>query len=185
MAKLVDNEYTVRPFLPKLLPGLIKIEPVVADPEARGVVNKAIKTLREVGKVPENSDGSDLPPIKVHTASEVSPHLVAAIKKVHSSTPLNKDSPLVVYVSQIAANLINARNYEATEWESALVAYVSLGLPDADKAKEVVREVLDKSASAQGETVAAFDDEEEGEDLCNCTFSLAYGAKVRVSLRCF
>jgi elongation factor 3 len=178
MAKLVDNEYTVRPFLPKLLPGLIKIEPVVADPEARGVVNKAIKTLREVGKVPENSDGSDLPPIKVHTASEVSPHLVAAIKKVHSSTPLNEDSPLVVYVSQIAANLINARNYEATEWESALVAYVSLGLPDADKAKEVVREVLDKSASAQGETVAAFDDEEEGEDLCNCTFSLAYGAKI-------
>ena len=50
MAKLVDNEHTVRPFLPKLLPGLIKVENTVADPEARGVVVKAIKTLREIGK---------------------------------------------------------------------------------------------------------------------------------------
>ncbi|KAE8218201.1 hypothetical protein CF326_g9226, partial [Tilletia indica] len=34
MAKLVDNERVVRPFLPKLLPGLIKIETTMADPEA-------------------------------------------------------------------------------------------------------------------------------------------------------
>lgn len=56
MAKLVDNERTVRPFLPKLLPGLIKMESTMADPEARSVCQRAIKTLREIGQV--EGDGS-------------------------------------------------------------------------------------------------------------------------------
>jgi elongation factor 3 len=60
MAKLVDSHVTVRPFIPKLLPGLIKVEGVIGDPEARGV-GKAIATLRQVGQVPAESDGSDLP----------------------------------------------------------------------------------------------------------------------------
>ena len=62
MTKLVDNERTVRPFLGKLLPGLIKIESTLADPEARSVVQRAIKTLREVGKV--TGDGSDVKPLE-------------------------------------------------------------------------------------------------------------------------
>jgi elongation factor 3 len=58
MAKLVDSAVTVRPFIPKLLPGLIKIETSIGDPEARGVVSKAIATLRQIGEVPADSDGS-------------------------------------------------------------------------------------------------------------------------------
>merc|ERR1711939_1175023 len=41
-----------------------------------------------------------------------------------------------------------------------------------------VRDILEASAKEAGEAVESFDDEEEGEDLCNCTFSLAYGAKI-------
>merc|ERR1711939_914372 len=41
-----------------------------------------------------------------------------------------------------------------------------------------VRDILEASAKEAGESVEVFDDEEEGEDLCNCTFSLAYGAKI-------
>ncbi|KAG8709628.1 translational elongation factor EF-1 alpha [Ceratobasidium sp. 394] len=66
MSKLVNNEFTVPPFIPKLLPGLIKISDPVADPEARGVVN-AITTLRQVGKIPGFEDGSNLPPPKAAT----------------------------------------------------------------------------------------------------------------------
>ena len=62
MSKLVDNERTVRPFLPKLLPGLIKIETTVSDPEARSVVQRAINTLRQVGKV--DGDGSEVKPLE-------------------------------------------------------------------------------------------------------------------------
>lgn len=75
---------------------------------------------------------------------------------------------------------MNARNCEATEWETALVPYITLALPNdaSDKAQDVARDILERSANETGEEVEVFPDEEEGEDLCNCTFSLAYGAKI-------
>lgn len=177
MTKLVDNEYVVRPFIPKLLPGLIKLEGQVADPEARGVVNKAIKTMQDVAKT--TGDGSDLPPPRVQDPKQVADNLIAALKKYFPQSPLTATSPLVVYISQLGSSLIDARNYEQTEWETTLIPYVSLGVSqDATKAPSIVRDLLERTAKATGETVDANDDEEEGEDLCNCTFSLAYGAKI-------
>ncbi|KAL8293230.1 hypothetical protein RQP46_000924 [Phenoliferia psychrophenolica] len=179
MAKLVDNEHTVRPFLPKLLPGLIKVENTVADPEARGVVVKAIKTLREIGKT--DGDGTDLPPPKVQTAALSAPLVVVAIQAVDPDTKLTTASPLIDYIASLVANLINGRNYEPTEWDVTLIPYVSLALPHAlraNAAQGIVRDLLEKSAQEEGEVVEVFEDEEEGEDLCNCTFSLAYGAKI-------
>ena len=49
------------------------------------------------------------------------------------------------------------------------------GEPDAVK---VANEWVIKSASIGEEADEALEDEEEGEDLCNCQFSLAYGAKI-------
>ncbi|KNZ57536.1 uncharacterized protein VP01_2134g3 [Puccinia sorghi] len=184
MAKLVDSEVTVRPFIPQLLPALIKMAEVTGDPEARGVVNKAIATVRQVGNVPPQSDGTNMPPLKKHSAADVAKAVVAAIKKAggpDQRAGTNVDSPLVVYISEIGAALVNARNYEVTEWDSALIPYVTLALPPSiatEKAAAVVREVLEQSAKQEGDTVEVFEDEEEGEDLCNCTFSLAYGAKI-------
>jgi elongation factor 3 len=184
MSKLVDSEITVRPFIPSLLPALLKMAETVGDPEARGVVNKAIATLREVGKVPAGSDGTDMPPLKVHSPADVAKALAASIAKhggADKRAGINADAPLIKYIAFVGAALVNARNYEVTEWESALVAYVTLALSPsiaAEKAPVIVREVLDKSAAEEGDAVEVFDDEEEGEDLCNCTFSLAYGAKI-------
>jgi len=184
MSKLVDSEITVRPFIPTLLPALLKMAETVGDPEARGVVNKAVATLREVGKVPAGSDGTDMPPLKVHSPADVAKALAASIAKhggAEKRAGTNVDSPLIKYIAYVGAALVNARNYEVTEWESALVAYVTLALSPsvaAEKAPVIVREVLEKSAAEEGDAVEVFDDEEEGEDLCNCTFSLAYGAKI-------
>lgn len=184
MAKLVDSEVTVRPFIPQLLPALIKMAEITGDPEARGVVNKAIATVRQVGKVPPGSDGTDMPPLKKHAPADVAKAVVAAIQKAGGSSQragTNVDSPLVVYISEIGAALVNARNYEVTEWDSALIPYVSIALPPAiatEKSASVVREVVEQSAKEEGDVVEVFEDEEEGEDLCNCTFSLAYGAKI-------
>ena len=38
MSKLVDSPITLHPFLPKLLPGLIKVETTIGNPEVRSVV---------------------------------------------------------------------------------------------------------------------------------------------------
>ena len=86
MSKLVDNEYTVRPFVPKLLPGLIKTQETVSDPEARGVVVKAIATLRQTANVP-TGDGSDLPPLKMAEATNLAASVVEIYKKA-GATPV-------------------------------------------------------------------------------------------------
>jgi len=96
MAKLVDNEYTVRPFIPKLLPGLIKISETIADPEARGVVNRAIKTLREVAKIPEG-DGTDLPPPKIAEGPHLSTNLIGEFIKQKTAVVPDSDNRAIQY----------------------------------------------------------------------------------------
>lgn len=173
MAKLVDSEETVRPFIPKLLPGLIKIETAMGDPEARGVVNKTIATLRQVGNVPADSDGTDLPPLKVIESATLSSSLVSIYQK-HGITIT--PSPALAYISNLAAALVSSKNFEETDW-STLVPYLTL-LSTQVEAKDIVQHWLLKSATEGDDVNGVEEEEEEGEDLCNCTFSLAYGAKI-------
>ncbi|KAK7449728.1 translational elongation factor EF-1 alpha [Stygiomarasmius scandens] len=174
MAKLVDNAATVRPFIPKLLPGLIKVETTIGDPEARGVVGKAINTLRQVGEVPASSDGSDLPPLKKAEATQLASGLAASYKKLGGVLPANHVA--VTYASALAANMCNSKNFDVPEWET-LAPYIAFASTSADPV-QVTREWVVRSASDDIEEEEVPEDEEEGEDLCNCQFSLAYGAKI-------
>ena len=176
MAKLVDNEYTVRPFIPKLLPALIKVSETVADPEARGVVNRAIATLRSVGNVPEGEDGSNLGPAPKAEPAACAAAIVATYTKLGATAP-SAESPSIVYASTLAANLITNRNFDQTSWETSLVPFLGFASGSGDALK-VTQEYLQKAASEVDTDTRVFEDEEEGEDLCNCTFSLAYGAKI-------
>ncbi|PWN41978.1 P-loop containing nucleoside triphosphate hydrolase protein [Ceraceosorus guamensis] len=175
MSKLVDNERTVRPFLPKLLPGLIKVESAMADPEARSVVQRAIKTLRDIGQLPADADGTNLKPLEDVDIQKT----LQLVQKALGQQTLNGPELLTHHVAQLATNLANARNFEESEWETTLGPYVTLFKnADQEKSKAVVRELLLALARSTSEDAEVFEDEEEGEDLCNCQFSLAYGAKI-------
>src|SRR5271163_1902070 len=92
MSKLVDSHVTVRPFIPKLLPGLIKVKTTIGDPEARGIIGKAIATLHQVGQVPNESDGSDLPPLALADEKQLASSLVSIYKKLGTTvSPGNVD----------------------------------------------------------------------------------------------
>ncbi|KAF8748850.1 elongation factor 3 [Rhizoctonia solani] len=177
MSKLVDNEYTVRPFIPKLLPGLIKISEQVADPEARGVVNKAIATVRQVGKLSDTDDGSNLPPVKGTDPAAYAATISLQYKKSGANPVPEAAHPAVQYAARLAANLIAARNFDVPAWESALVPYFEIVTSSPEPAT-IARELLLRSANEADDAEGDNDDEEEGEDLCNCQFSLAYGAKI-------
>ncbi|KAG0145043.1 hypothetical protein CROQUDRAFT_707334 [Cronartium quercuum f. sp. fusiforme G11] len=109
-----------------------------------------------------------MPPLRKHSPANVTQALGAAIKKAggdHQRSATRTDFPLIMFISEIGAALINACNYKVTEWDSALVPYVSLAFPPSNvpsKASVVVREVLEQSTKEEGETVEVFDDEEEG-----------------------
>jgi elongation factor 3 len=175
MSKLVDSHITVRPFIPKLLPGLIKAEVAMGDPEARSVVERAIKTLREVGQVPADSDGSDLPPLKLAEPVGLAKTL-AKIYKEQASLDIPLADVTTLYVSSLAANMVNAKNFDVPQWETLapFLAFIS----DKPDAIQISREYVVKSSAEDAEDDDVAEDEEEGEDLCNCQFSLAYGAKI-------
>ncbi len=174
MSKLVDSHVTVRPFIPKLLPGLIKVETTIGDPEARGVVGRAIATLRQVGQVPADSDGSNLPALKLAEPTQAVNTLVAVYKKLGGEIGSNDVS--AVYAAALAVNLINSKNFDVPEWEtlSPYLAFMTVS-PDG---VAVSREWVVRSANEGTSDDEVPEDEEEGEDLCNCQFSLAYGAKI-------
>ena len=177
MSKLVDSEYTVRPFLPQLLPRLIKTADTIADPEARSVCNRAIATLRRIGKLPANSDGTDLPPLKIAEGSHLATNLVSLVKK-HGGATVDQINPALMYSGVLAASLVNAHNYDQQTWEATLPGYMKLALPSYDSLP-AVRELLQKKADEEESEEVRFADEEEGEDLCNIEqFNLAYGAKI-------
>lgn len=174
MAKLVDSPVTVRPFIPKLLPGLLKVETTIGDPEARGVVGKAIATLRQVGEVPADSDGTDLPALKQAEAGQLAHSLIAIYKKLGGE--VSPADVSVMYASSLAANLVNLKNFDVPEWDTLapFLAFAASTPASITVAREwVVRSATEDTGEEQVE-----DDEEEGEDLCNCQFSLAYGAKI-------
>ncbi|KIO17286.1 hypothetical protein M407DRAFT_33063 [Tulasnella calospora MUT 4182] len=173
MSKLVDSKYTVRPFTAKLLPGLIRMEEGMADPEARTVTQRAIRTLREVSKIPEG-DGSDLPPLKLADAAGIAKLAVGVYSKA-GVTPAAAD-PVVVYVSELAATLVASRNFEVADWEKALSPYLAY-ITDTPEPQTVARDLLLKCANEE-DVEEVPDDEELGDDLRNYQFSLAYGAKI-------
>nr|ODN91501.1 elongation factor 3 [Cryptococcus depauperatus CBS 7855] len=178
MSKLVDSEYTVRPFLPQLLPRLIKTSETIADPEARSVANRAIATLRRIGKVPAESDGSDLAPLPVAEGPQLATNLIQLFHKHGNVSSVEQANPGLAYAGVLAASLVNHHNFDQQTWEATLPPYIKLALPSYDSLP-AVRELLQKKADEAEADDIKFADEEEGEDLCNIEqFNLAYGAKI-------
>ncbi|KAK9453965.1 armadillo-type protein [Dipodascopsis uninucleata] len=179
MCKLVEDPQIVAPFLPKLMPGLKSNHDNIADPEARDVTLRALNTLIRVGDV---QDGK-IP--EVSTAGDVGVCL-ATLKNILQSEKFDKKfEPILEYVAAIAGTLVDEKNNEVVTWIELLTPYLTAFLHE-DKAKSVVDEFRKKSIAniPGGSTIE--EEEEEGEDLCNCEFSLAYGAKIllnRTALR--
>lgn len=171
MCKLVEDPQIVAPFLPKLMPGLQKNHDNMADPEARGKTQQALDTLIRVGdvkdgKIPEISTAGDPKIILGHIKS-----ILSSKKDV-----FEKFEPIFAYIAAIAGSLVDEGEEESALWIEHTKPYFAVILDEADAQKSA--EDLIKKASPKAVARAAEEDDEEGEDLCNCTFNLAYGAKI-------
>ncbi len=172
MCKLVEDPQIVAPFLGKLYPSLKANYSNIADPEARDVTLRAINTLKRVGdikaddKIPEVSTAGD---------TEVTLGVLNTLinKKVDS-----KFDAVKTFVSSIAGDLIDEKEISDEAWMSHLLPYITVWEHEVE-AKEIV-EQWRRKAILNIPDGPNFEDEDdnEGEDLCNCEFSLAYGAKI-------
>ncbi|KAK7892799.1 translational elongation factor EF-1 alpha [Exophiala xenobiotica] len=173
MCKLVEDPQIVAAFLPKLMPALIKNYENMADPEAREKTKQGLETLKRVGAVKE--DGS-FP--KVSTAGEIST-VMGVLKSILE--PKHKEAlkseAVLEYVAAIAGQLIDEKATDAPDWVSNTQEYLKtiVGENDAPAIADQLRKKASPGVEEEAEGEA---DDEEGEDLCNCQFNLAYGAKI-------
>jgi elongation factor 3 len=174
MCKLVEDPQIVAAFLPKLMPAMEKNHDTLADPEAREKTRQGLDTLIRVGavkdgKIPEVSKAGD-----VSTVLEV---LKTCLAPKHKDATSDKFAPILETIAAIGGQLIDEKEVEQVSWNQHLLPYVVAVVGDAD-AKNVVDSLRKRASPLVGADDEVEPDEEEGEDLCNCTFNLAYGAKI-------
>ncbi|KAL8660707.1 MAG: hypothetical protein Q9202_006287 [Teloschistes flavicans] len=174
MCKLVEDPQIVASFLPRLMPALQKNHDNLADPEAREKTKQGLDTLVRVGdvkdgKIPEVSHAGD-----VATVSAILKQIFASSSHKDKAA---KFQPVIDYVSAIAGQLIDEKDSDSASWTEQTLPYIVAIVGDSDS--RPIADALRKRASpGAADEEEAEEDDEAGEDLCNCTFNLAYGAKI-------
>ena len=173
MCKLVEDPQIVAAFLPKLMPALQKNYENMPDPEAREKTRQGLDTLIRVGavkdgKIPEVSHAGD-----ISTVSAILKSILSSSHKDHAP----RFEPMIDYVAAISGQLIDEKVTDSLSWIDNTLPYITVivGEKDARSIADALRKRASPGATDDEESEA---DDEEGEDLCNCTFNLAYGAKI-------
>jgi elongation factor 3 len=149
MSKLVEDPLEAQVFLPRLLPELEKVANEIADPDCRKVVERTMNLLRKLQI--EYSD------------NEILLLELTNIAKKHEETQM-------MFSTYVMSELLQLREKDIERWEFYLG---DIGRVLYDECWAVAS-LNDQNKGGQHEHVI----EEEGEQLCDCEFSLAYGAKI-------
>jgi len=109
--------------------------------------------------------------------------MAAILETVSATAPSLKvtDATIGAYLEYIAAmvsSMVEDLYFDDFEWKYVAVCpYLAPFLPEAD-AVSVCTALQARCFKESMPKDAAEDEDEEGEDLCNCEFSLGYGAKI-------
>lgn len=186
LCKLVRDPKDAAQFLPQLIPGLDKIIETAAFPEIRALATAARTTLHAAGGDIEdvnkfNAHIPNLKDLEIFITEEIK-RSVENPKIIDSST-----SVIITYSANIIRELIILENYKEQEWINGIVPYFKNFINEdiiTKTAKNIHRERarLDKERRMREAGLS----EDEGEEICNCDFSLAYGGMMlltRTTLR--
>jgi elongation factor 3 len=157
MVKLVENPLEIEPFLDELIPILKDSVDIIPDPEARNVALETYTTLNTtLSKISELKKKSGFWELKT-------------IKQYLSNKSINyKHDSHIDYSSYIIHSLITGKIIDINNYFTELSPYIS----DKTKIEEIHLEAL-KVININLENT-----DEEGHDLCQCEFTLAYGTKI-------
>ncbi|KAK9722695.1 translational elongation factor EF-1 alpha [Basidiobolus ranarum] len=176
MCKLVENPADAVQFLPKLLPGLDRIIEIGSNPELRTVAERARSTLVRVGGA---NTSASTPVFELVESAEVLEVLKKEITKVTPSTI--EVSPIALsYITTMCTGLVNRRCFDVVEWDLCIVPYLApiILQKNADVVCSEVLKFYKEWHENGAKDAAAAAEDEEGEELCNCEFSLAYGGMI-------
>merc|ERR1712060_306689 len=156
MCKVVEDPAAVLPVLPKLEPLVKAATEKISDPEARGMAERALKTLQK------SAQGAETKDIKPSDAIEI---FKEALGDQLADDEISK--AVLVHVGALAATATNMRSFDSEAWKSGvgIVAPFSTVVDDVRAKLEI--------ASKPKEEIE--EEDTEGVDLYKGSFSLAYG----------
>ena len=165
MSKLVDNPVDAAPFIPLLLPALETNASSIPDPEARGVTEKAVEQLNRL---------KDLCDKSISTRGDTS-KLEVEFKKVFTSAADGYEMT-VAHASSLATCLMDLGYMEDMQWKKNLSPLFLSYFDEATVTANIEKVRIE--AEKMMEPVVEEDEEDDADELCNCTFTLAYGTKI-------
>ena len=166
MSKLVDNPVDAAPFLPLLLPALETNAESIADPEAREVTERAVAQLQRLKGLADKA---------VTTRGDTS-KITAEFKTALGGAADGVDAMVIEHASVVATTMMDLHMMEDLQWKKNVAAGLKGFVSDADaeKATEAVRVKAEEMMVIPEEE----EEDDDAEELCNCTFTLAYGTKI-------
>jgi len=171
MTKLISNAGEATPFLDRVLPALERSFEELTDAEAKGVTQRAMKELELAQR--------DMADFKALSNEAV---LAIFQRECCFADVIDLHSETMEYVAAMCSSLISSRVFTEEDWMQAVVAYmVQSGACDEAKASDITSLVLKACAKEAKPPSSQEDVHEEGEDLCNCEFTLGYAAKILLS----
>merc|ERR1719198_1548284 len=154
MCKVVEDPAEVLPVMPRLEPLVASAAEKIADPEARGVAERALGTLRRAAGKGEE------------TRKKVQQSEALALLKA-SLGDATSDEDLAIHVAALAACATNMRSFDEAEWKSSMGCY--------DSFDSIIGELRAKMEVASKPKEEVEEDDDDGVDLYKGSFSLAYG----------
>ena len=157
MCKLVEHPKDIVSFSVVIKQLLDKYSDSISDPEARSIADKALNTLKSVLGSYE---------LVIKTKEDIIQLLKEDIIDIDQIL-LSKDIDLL---SRCVANLCNYGEFDETIWENVFMLYLN----DSDVI--IYKKLLEKLKSTFEIKEDIYEDTEEGQNLYQGEFSLAYGA---------
>ena len=189
MCKLVEKPIYAAPLLPTLLPLLDAARVQTSDPEVREVCDRAYATLCKAAgqqsdyKVDEAKAREDGEKASVEASfTHIRELLVVLLKDLAPKTAEEMEGSawgkaVLTHVAHLATGASRAAKYAAEDWARSVGApFLMPFLGEAEG--QALGEKLRQRCEREEDPEEAEDDGEEGRDLCNCEFSLAYGGKI-------
>ena len=167
MSKLVDNPVDAAPFLPLLLPALESNAESIADPEARSVTETAVAQLMRL---------KDMSDRLIAARGDVSKLEELFIKSFDAKDADGGKLLVIKFGCTVGTTLMDLKFMEDLQWGKNLTKFCELYFDKAtcSKAIEEIRVEAEKMMEIPDDD----DEDEDAEELCNCTFTLAYGTKI-------
>ena len=162
MCKLIDYPHEASIFLPELKPLILKLSNEMSEPEARNMANKCLKTLNNIDDYVNTFETT-----KIISESELKNIIINNTNNINSEIHIN-------YLTSVLLSMINGNLFDKNNWNNIIYYYLApFNITNSD-----INNIYNECYKTCIPKEIQDDENEEGEDLCNCEFSLGYGAKI-------